>query len=43
MKDDNKLLWIVLALAALAALWWFGCFKALIDTFSQVKSNITYP
>jgi hypothetical protein len=37
------LFWFVAAMAGLAAMWWFGWFGPVTDTFLQIKRNTTYP
>jgi hypothetical protein len=41
--DDKKMLFlIVLAMAALAAIWWGGWFGPITETFLAIKRNTTY-
>lgn len=37
MKDSKTLFLIVLAMGALVAIWYFGWFGQVIDTFRQIK------
>jgi hypothetical protein len=39
MKDMNMLFVVVLAAAALAAIWWFGWFGPVTNMFLEIKRN----
>jgi hypothetical protein len=41
--DDPKLLfWIVVAMAALVAMWWFGWFGPVVDEFLKIQKYTLY-
>lgn len=42
MKDAKMLFLILLAMGAIAAIWWFGWFGPVTDTFLEIKKNTTY-
>jgi hypothetical protein len=42
MKDMKILFVIVLAMAGLASIWWYGWFGPITKQFQQIKQYTTY-
>jgi hypothetical protein len=42
VKDAKMLFLILLAMGALAAIWWFGWFGPVTDQFLEIKKYTTY-
>ena len=42
MKDTKLLFFFLLAMGALAAIWWFGWFGPVTDGFLEIKKYTTY-
>jgi len=42
MDTVKGLFWLVLSMAALVAIWWFGWFSAVTETFLEIKRLTTH-